>query len=745
MHVLSRLCLWELLSVQHVVLSYASLLPVSLNSRDCITPATTIHLSDPPYENFFYSDCHSANQVVVTSPLPDSNLTIIGPRLLVAWPAGNSGVVTFFGPTNGINGSLSIRLVNGSATYPVRGVYQPASSSSSSKNPSVGAQALVSFNSSAILSVAILGSIRTIRDFTEGPSILVPSAQSAINVSLGEDGSVSLSRLWFDNITSTEITFKPYGNSCAVTNKDGALHFGAGTYNFTAIFDYPQLTQLNTSEVLRPDAHQLQTRSPDQATSLSFLSYSQKLLAGAWRFLTYFGRDSMISLLLMQPVLSEGDGGAIEAVIAAALERVNVTDNDGSVCHEETIGDYATYLNLQEGVYGSNATEPGCDYKMIDTDFFLPIALESYFVQTAVGRQRKTTFFRRESSFNTATYGTSYAEMAYLAAAKIMRISAPFAARGGQRRDNLIRLKQGQIVGEWRDSTYGIGGGRIPYDVNTALVPAALRSIAALSEAGFFPHHPQWKTIAARYAKVWEDETLRFFVVSIPASQARQLVTNYTRDANDGFPANAAQIVEDVVYHGLALDGNNNQSVVKVMNTDDCFRHFLLNTTNQAQLTLFLNQTAINIQAPFPVGLNTPVGMIVANPAYGGAPVYAANWTNNAYHGTVVWSWQLAMMAAGLQRQLGRCNSTVPTPDFCQDDVVYSNVKAAYNHLWDSIEANQQYLSSEVWSWVYRDNRFQYIALGALPPPAGNSPTESDIVQLWSLTFLSVRRDEKFR
>jgi hypothetical protein len=75
---------------------------------------------------------------------------------------------------------------------------------------------------------------------------------------------------------------------------------------------------------------------PMQTTSLSFLSYTTKLTAGAWRFLTYFGRDSMISALLLEPVLSEGQGGAIEAVIAGVVERINMTD--GSVCHEETIG-----------------------------------------------------------------------------------------------------------------------------------------------------------------------------------------------------------------------------------------------------------------------------------------------------------------------------------------------------------------------------------------------------------------------
>jgi hypothetical protein len=71
------------------------------------------------------------------------------------------------------------------------------------------------------------------------------------------------------------------------------------------------------------------------------------------------------------------------------------------------------------------------------------------------------------------------------------------------------------------------------------------------------------------------------------------------------------------------------------------FRHFLLNTTNQTQLTTFLNQTANHLNTRFPVGLMTDVGMLVANPAYGGDPVYAQNFTTGAYHGTVVWGWPL--------------------------------------------------------------------------------------------------------
>lgn len=65
---------------------------------------------------------------------------------------------------------------------------------------------------------------------------------------------------------------------------------------------------------------------------------------------------------------------------------------------------------------------------------------------------------------------------------------------------------------------------------------------------------------------------------------------------------------------------------------------------------------------------------------------------------------------------------------------------------WDLIDANSQYLSNEVWSWTFdASTGFQFIPLGALPPPAGQSPTESDVRQLWSLTFLAVTRDESLR
>jgi hypothetical protein len=139
----------------------------------------------------------------------------------------------------------------------------------------------------------------------------------------------------------TTLKFQPWSNSTSkneggVSLDNRAVAFEAGDYLFSATINYPQLTPLKPSAVLNNASSVLAKTMSGQTTALSFLSYSEKLMAGAWRFLTYFGRDSMIATLLLEPVLSYGEGSATEAVIGAVLERINRTD--GTVCHEETIG-----------------------------------------------------------------------------------------------------------------------------------------------------------------------------------------------------------------------------------------------------------------------------------------------------------------------------------------------------------------------------------------------------------------------
>lgn len=312
----------EMLS-KHYILLLTLLGFVQAQSSDC--NVTTQYLSDPPYDNYFYSDCNVDAQVVVTSPLPDSNLSIIGPRIIIAWPAGNSGIAAFFQPQNGPNGTLGIELVNSTAGDPLS-VY--VNNSSDNDYPYVGVQGVLSFNASATLTIPILGGVRTIRDFTEGPSLLQSVIQEAINVTQYNDTGASFARLWLDNETTSYFNLVPFedsNNAISLNPGKRTIDLDAGFYLFEAYFNYPQLQQLTPQEVLNDASQNLTQQQPSETTSLSFLSYSEKLLAGAWRFLTYFGRDSMISALLLEPVLSTGNASAMEAVIGAVLERINRT------------------------------------------------------------------------------------------------------------------------------------------------------------------------------------------------------------------------------------------------------------------------------------------------------------------------------------------------------------------------------------------------------------------------------------
>jgi hypothetical protein len=99
--------------------------------------------------------------------------------------------------------------------------------------------------------------------------------------------------------------------------------------------------------------------------------------------------------------------------------------------------------------------------------------------------------------------------------------------------------------------------------------------------------------------------------------------------------------------------------------------------------------------------------------------------SRNAYHGTVVWSWQQALMAAGLARQLRRGDLT---------PAARAALGAAQATLWQGIEASRTMNNSELWSWSYADGRYGIAPFGA----AGADADESNAAQLWSTVYLAV-------
>src|SRR4029450_7226329 len=117
---------------------------------------------------------------------------------------------------------------------------------------------------------------------------------------------------------------------------------------------------------------------------LSFLSYQEKFLAGSWRFDTYFGRDTLMSLRLLLPVLAPE---ALEGGLTAVLQRLA---SNGEVAHEEDIGEFAVLRHRKQGEAAGDA--PVYDYKMIDDDYMLAPVAAAYVFDHQHGRGRSEKF-----------------------------------------------------------------------------------------------------------------------------------------------------------------------------------------------------------------------------------------------------------------------------------------------------------------------------------------------------------------
>ena len=107
------------------------------------------------------------------------------------------------------------------------------------------------------------------------------------------------------------------------------------------------------------------------------------------------------------------------------------------------------------------------DYKIIDTDYYFLVLMDRYFLSSGSNNTNKATKLLNTMAgiIDPANKGLTYARLALINAGEIMAIARQYAAPGNQIIGNLAHLKADQIVGEWRDSTYGIGGGRVPLDV----------------------------------------------------------------------------------------------------------------------------------------------------------------------------------------------------------------------------------------------------------------------------------------
>ncbi|MEN9614967.1 MAG: hypothetical protein RL022_389 [Chloroflexota bacterium] len=715
-----------------------------LDRQDPVGPPLTFDRTEGRIQHRFLRAHGTAAHVALTSG--------VAPRIIIAFPAGNRGVL------------LQGRIHNADVALDFDGPLTPLDE----ETHGIQGVAVTIITDAPELrfAPAVLGNIRTIRDVGYGARLIPRLRRYSIAVTgTASDRALSIERPGLDGRHAYAIQVEPRDGTTVTVDPDGGftLHpppTGQVCADIVATCDDPHLTPIPVDRLLRPSARARLTGTDAHRdlNALAFLAYREKLLAGSWQYLTYFGRDTLLALRLLAPAIG---ADLFEAGLGAVIDRMAPT---GDVAHEESLGEYAlmerdrarkharqTGTAIPQHVSargrGRSRTSPLLDYKMVDDDFLLAPVLAHYLLDTphdeaTVGvhgsRIDGASRARAFLGHRTPT-GLTYADAIRQNLEAVIERARPYATSQSPR--DLIQLRQSAAhfnqgrwggrmpVGNWRDSSDGLGGGSVPFDVNVALVPAALRDAARLLDTGWFSgatdeRHEPGLTLAddARaLASAWTG-TYHHFTVTITADQARANLASIGNDRGlpNRFITDALGTISDepVTFPGIALDAEG--TPVPVMHGDDSLVLLFGDPSPDT-----LHQIADRLTAPFPAGLRLPgAGTLVANPVHAGEDL-RARFTAGHYHGTVIWSWPQAAYAAGIARQIDRPDLPATTR---------ARLIAAEAILWQGIEASDALRTSEFWTYTIDDEG------ACIPVPAQGAGivNESNPVQLWSTVYLAI-------
>jgi hypothetical protein len=427
------------------------------------------------------------------------------------------------------------------------------------------------------------------------------------------------------------------------------------------------------------------------------LSSREKLMAGLPNYATYFGRDMLMTALLMEPVWSDT---MAEFVMAAALAKLAPT---GEVSHEEALGGQAIRENAAEFLRSGDSTllrnlqATRENYWMVDDDFQLAVVAGRYFANRAVPGARKRRFLARwEPALRK--------NLAYVAAQAAPYAREPVAT-------NLVGFRRDDDgwwhPGSWRDSRVGYGGGRFAYDVNVVWVPAALRAIGVIDSALRTLGRPRIENAAAiaQAAQAWRSTAPHFTVALAPDDvQARvraklgslpeaERVHWEAVVARSGFPSDTLR------FAAVSLDSAGQP--IPIMSTDPAML-LLLEKPDSMRDRELLRPFLL----PYPIGLYIDsVGPVTANDVYAGPAVWDM-FERDLYHSPrVVWGRDVNTALAALAPR-GRT--------------------AAIDSLRGAVQASG--FHAELWSYRVDGGRLRAVRYGV-----------SSDVQLWSLTDLAVQ------
>ena len=504
-----------------------------------------------------------------------------------------------------------------------------------------------------------------------------------------------------------------------------------------------------------------------QMRSAELVSYEEKLMAGLPNFATYFGRDMIMSALMLEPVWTEA---MLEHVIASVLRKLTPT---GEVSHEEALGGQAIRENAaeynalldeaerarQRGERVANDSLLGRaravlsdlqrvreNYHMVDDDFQFPVLVARYLTTSAIAPERKRAFLRGTDGPQRET--------------RLVRLlrNLAFVARRAES-SNLVsfaRRPDGRWASSsWRDSNAGYGGGRYAMDVNVVWVPAALAATQAVlfelgrlgwagdSLAALVPGPPG----AAFRAYVVEPRALgsaldawrgarRHFQVEVTADEAAARLASWLERlpeaeraywrARRGTPSTSGGL------RFLALSADSAARPIPVMNTDPAMLWFLEDVTGQVLRGERGAQDAIaELQpflVPYPRGLFVPgLGPLVANDAFASTDIQQAFRADQYHSPRVVWGREVNLLLLGLTRQIAAAyDSAGKLKSPALDGYAAALVRALARTL-AAVEASGL-KHNELWSFRIEGAQLRPVRYG----------TSSDI-QLWNLTDLAVQ------
>ena len=539
------------------------------------------------------------------------------------------------------------------------------------------------------------------------------------------------------------------------------------TPSFLAFLDADRSRRARAGDPLRA------RRLERQVRGLELLSSHEKLMAGLPTYATYFGRDMLMTALMMRPVWRTDMS---EFVIASALRKLSPS---GQVSHEEALGgqavreatsEYAALIATaaqQAGVGKRSSADSTMarardvlrhlrrvreNYHMIDADFQFPIVVARWITDSTVSTARKRAFLLDRTDNGEARVDRLLRELALVA-----RVTAPYAAHPVAA--NFISFAprdSGRWASQsWRDSNVGYAGGRYAMDVNAIWAPHALESIGRIvgalraiglsadslartnADIGTDTPLGQYLREPSRLqhaTATWQDAA-RAFVVHLTAAEVRartsaRLAAMPQEQRVYWTQVRAATRADDdsLTFLALSLDGNGNP--ISVANSDPATRLFLgddegMRPSPDARTRAAVLRDVQLFARPYPVGLLVPgVGPAVANDAYASPSIWL-DFDRDKYHGPrVIWGRENNLFLIGTMARIQDA-STAAVRDPAVASYVHT-LRSALDSVRTAVDASG--FHSELWSYDVRDGRVVPIRYGS----------GSD-VQLWSTTDLVVQ------